>query len=69
MNSLATLEFANAGIADAERHWLYGHPYRTEQRPRASVAIRRAKRPRGRFAFRLRRRCAGVLAARRGVTA
>ena len=30
MTSLTTLEFANALVADAERRWLYGHPYRSE---------------------------------------
>ena len=30
MTSLTTLEFSSAIVADAERHWLYGHPYRAE---------------------------------------
>ena len=29
MTSFTTLEFANALVADAERRWLYGHPYRS----------------------------------------
>jgi hypothetical protein len=68
MNSLATLEFANATIADAERHWLYGHPYRKEQRPRSYAGTRTAKRTRPRFAFAARRRSA-ALAARRDLAA
>jgi hypothetical protein len=28
MHSPSTLVLANHLIADAERHWLYGHPYR-----------------------------------------
>ena len=66
MNSFTTLEFANSLIADAERHWLYGHPYRSEPRHRAYVGTRRDVRRPGRFApFRTRR----VLAGRRSVTA
>jgi hypothetical protein len=66
MNTFTTLEFANSLIADAERHWLYGHPYRSEPRHRAYIGIRRDVRRPGRFAsFRTRRMVAG----RRSVTA
>jgi hypothetical protein len=66
MHSLTTLEFANTLIADAERHWLYGHPYRSEPQHRAYVGIRRDVRRPGRVAsFRTRR----ALAGRRTVTA
>jgi hypothetical protein len=33
MHSPATLELANHLVADAERRWLYGHPYRAEPGP------------------------------------
>ena len=68
MHSFASIEFANATAADAERHWLYGHPYRTEQADRAYVGIRRAERPRRRI-FARRDRTAGALAAHRGLAA
>ena len=42
MHNPATLEFASALVADSERHWLYGHPYRPSRGPRASRAARRA---------------------------
>ena len=32
MNNLSTLEFARSRMADGERRWLYGHPYRSEPR-------------------------------------
>ena len=46
MHSFASIEFANATAtaADAERHWLYGHPYRTEPRERGFIGIRVARR-------------------------
>jgi hypothetical protein len=50
MNSLTTIDFANSLIADAERHWLYGHPYRSEPRHRAYIGIRSDSRTPGRFA-------------------
>jgi hypothetical protein len=60
MNSFTTLDFANALIADAERRWLYGHPYRSEPGHRAYVGIRSETRRSGRFAsFRTRRAPAG----------
>jgi hypothetical protein len=68
MNSLATMEFANAVIADAERHWLYGHPYRTERGARSYATVRSVTRPRRRLVF-AGRRHAGALAARRGLAA
>jgi hypothetical protein len=44
MTSFTTLEFANAIVADAERRWLYGHPYRCETRERGCIGIRVARR-------------------------
>ena len=44
MTSFTTLEFANAIVADAERRWLYGHPYRSETRERGFIGIRVASR-------------------------
>ena len=64
MHSFATIEFANHAMADAERHWLYGHPYRAEERDLAHVGIRTAERPHRRLAFAGRRRTARPLAAR-----
>jgi hypothetical protein len=65
MHSFATIEFAHSAMADVERHWLYGHPYRAEDRDLAHVGIRAAKRPRRRLAFAGRgRRTARPLAAR-----
>jgi hypothetical protein len=68
MTSFTTLELANAIVADAERHWLYGHPYRTEPRERAFIGIRVARRVAGRSEPG-RRSSAVVPAARRGLTA
>jgi len=47
-----TSDLASAFAADAERRWLYGHPYRVERPRRARAAARRAGRSarRGRFA-------------------
>ena len=44
MTSFTTLEFANALVADAERHWLYGHPYRNERNEHGFIGIRVARR-------------------------
>jgi hypothetical protein len=41
MNNLTSLELASARMADAERRWLYGHPYRSERRTaRPTVRLR-----------------------------
>jgi hypothetical protein len=69
MNSLAILEFANHAIADGERHWLYGHPYRSEPEPRSSVGARTDARPRRRRVFFAGRRRPAALAPRRGLAA
>ena len=42
MPSPATLELANHLIADAERRWLYGHPYRAEPGTSPFAGARRA---------------------------
>jgi hypothetical protein len=68
MTSFTTLEFANAIVADAERHWLYGHPYRTEPGERGFIGIRVARRA-ARRDGRSRRSRAVVTAARGGLTA
>ena len=44
MTSFTTLEFANALVADAERHWLYGHPYRNASNEHGFIGIRVARR-------------------------
>ena len=44
MTSFTTLEFANAIVADAERRWLYGHPYRTEPGEHGFIGVRVARR-------------------------
>ena len=68
MTSFTTLEFANALVADAERHWLYGHPYRNERSEHAFIGIRVARRIAGRTE---RGRVSGTVtpAARRGLAA
>jgi len=68
MTSFTTLEFANALVADAERHWLYGHPYRNERNEHAFIGIRVARRIAGRTE---RGRVSGTVspAARRGLAA
>jgi hypothetical protein len=40
MNSMSTLELASTRIADAERRWLYGHPYRSVPSRRTVRALR-----------------------------
>jgi hypothetical protein len=40
MNSISSFELASARIADAERRWLYGHPYRTVPSRRTVRALR-----------------------------
>ena len=68
MTSFTTLEFANALVADAERHWLYGHPYRNERNEHGFIGIRVA----GRIARRSERgRVGGTVtpAVRRGLAA
>jgi hypothetical protein len=53
MQNLMTRDLASTFVADAERRWLYGHPYRAERPRRARAAARRAARSArggGRFA-------------------
>ena len=72
MTSFTTLEFANAIVADAERRWLYGHPYRSRAgRARVHRHPRsRAGPPGAASAARLtRRRGAGRAARPRRLTA
>jgi hypothetical protein len=69
MTSFTTLEFANTLIADAERRWLYGHPYRSEPGHRANFGIRSEERRPGRFARLRLRRGTGAVAGRRSVAA
>jgi hypothetical protein len=38
MQNFMTRDLAGAFIAEAERHWLYGHPYRVE-RPRRERTV------------------------------
>lgn len=42
MQNLMTPDLANAFVAEAERRWLYGHPYRVE-RPRRHPALGRRR--------------------------
>jgi hypothetical protein len=44
MQNLMNRDLANSFLAEAERHWLYGHPYRVERPRRARAAVRRAAR-------------------------
>jgi hypothetical protein len=46
MQNFMTLALADNFIADAERRWLYGHPYRTERPRRTRPLARRAARGR-----------------------
>jgi hypothetical protein len=47
MQNLMNSQLAETFLADAERRWLYGHPYRVERSPRrARAAVRRAGRVR-----------------------
>jgi hypothetical protein len=56
MPSPSTLVLANHLIADAERHWLYGHPYREVPGPSPYAArAARPRRVRGAAAARVRR--------------
>jgi hypothetical protein len=68
MNSLTSLDLANAMVADAERHWLYGHPYRSEPRRHVYAGVRHDARAPGRLASFRSRRGARALAAQRGVS-
>lgn len=68
MTSFTTLEFANATVADAERRWLYGHPYSSELRERGFIGIRVARRT-ARRSQRGRAAAAVTPAARRGLAA
>jgi hypothetical protein len=60
MQNLMNLPLSDSFVADAERRWLYGHPYRVERGPRAArtVARRAAARSRRRVAGRRRLRTA-----------
>jgi hypothetical protein len=50
MTTLTTLQLADAMAADAERRWLYGHPYRDEiARDRGFIGIRTVRRLGRRF--------------------
>jgi hypothetical protein len=62
MHSPATLELANHLVADAQRRWLYGHPYRAEPGPSAFAG--RPARPR-----RARRSAAASMGVRGGARA
>jgi hypothetical protein len=42
MQNFMTLALTESFVADAERRWLYGHPYRTERPRRARPLGRRA---------------------------
>jgi hypothetical protein len=68
MTSFTTVQFANALVADAERRWLYGHPYRSDASERAFIGIRVARRV-ARRNERGRRSRAVMPAARRGLAA
>ena len=41
MQNLMNLPLADSFVADAERRWLYGHPYRVERAPRAARTVGR----------------------------
>ena len=68
MTSFTTLEFANALVADAERHWLYGHPYRNERNEHGFIGIRVARRT-ARRSVRSRAAAAATAAAGHGLAA
>jgi len=55
MQSPSTLVLANHLIADAERHWLYGHPYREVPGPSPYARPARPRRVRRAAAARVRR--------------
>jgi hypothetical protein len=42
MQNLMNLHLADAFVADAERRWLYGHPYGVDRPRRVRAAARRA---------------------------
>jgi hypothetical protein len=44
MQNLMNTHLADSFLADAERRWLYGHPYRAERPRRARAVVRRAAR-------------------------
>jgi hypothetical protein len=44
MQNLMNITLAETFVADAERRWLYGHPYRVERPRRARAAARRTAR-------------------------
>jgi hypothetical protein len=60
MQNLMNLPLSDSFVADAERRWLYGHPYRVEPGARASrtVGRRAAARTRRRVTARRRLRTA-----------
>ena len=41
MQTLMNTHLAESFVADAERRWLYGHPYRVDRGPRAMRSVRR----------------------------
>jgi hypothetical protein len=48
MQNLMNVPLADSFAADAERRWLYGHPYRVERPRRTRATVRRAARSRAR---------------------
>jgi hypothetical protein len=47
MQNLMNIPLADSFAADAERRWLYGHPYGVERRRRDRPVRARARRPLG----------------------
>jgi hypothetical protein len=69
MHSPSTLVLANHLIADAERHWLYGHPYRQVSGPSPFAGRPARSRRARRAAGALLRRGARPLFGRPGLAA
>jgi hypothetical protein len=47
MQNLMNLHLADSFVADAERRWLYGHPYGVKRPRRSRASVRRAARAHG----------------------